>query len=144
MITTQFFDHINRTPALSLAIQGQAELLEAGLSEPITLVGWDNMAIVAFDVDGEAVGVITFAEAKWANQFDIAIGWVKPSARDCGVYRAMWDELVRVAQTKAVAVIWGNTHVENAQLRAVAKSLGRTETGVIMKFDVPPAEGNRP
>lgn len=138
-VETKFCDQINRTPAVELALRANAELIAAGLAEPLNMVSWDNKAIIGF-VDGAPVGVITFYHIAYAKQLDIQIGYVLPTSRGQGVYRAMWNALVVKARELNALVIQGNTHLDNAPMRAAAKALGRIEIGVILKFNVPEPE----
>lgn len=136
LVTTRYFAEISRTDAVQLALEGHAWLIRQGLSEAIPQIGWDSSAIVGY-VDGFAQGVITFSHTKWAKQIDISVGYVREGKRGLGLYRAMWDALVVQARALGAPVIMGNTDVHNEEMRAVARELGRTEIGVILKFDVP-------
>lgn len=133
---TEYYAEISRTDAVGLAIEGHAYLLSAGLSEAIPQIGWDSSAIVGY-IQGLPQGVITFGHTKWAKQLDISVGYVREEARGRGLYRAMWNALVAQARVLGVPVIMGNTDMSNDFMRAVARKLGRTEIGVILKFDVP-------
>jgi len=153
MLRIEVVENINHTPGLQLAVEGHAELLQAGLSDDVAMVHWDHKAVIAF-VDRqdpgeagaavgpytEAVGVISFGHLEWARQFDIYIGYVRRPHRHRGVYTALWKRLVEEAQKRGVAIIQGTTDVKNAPMRAVAKTLGRTEQAVVLHFRVPPAE----
>ncbi len=137
MIRIEQYDGLNRTPALTLALKAQLELLETGRMEAVLNVFWDQQAIVAF-YHGRPVGVITWKHAEWAKQIDIALGYVEPAYRGKGIYQAMWEVLVYKAQTLKVPQIASGTHVENATMRMVAIKQGRTELGIILRYDVPP------
>lgn len=136
-LSTTFYDGLSRTPAYELAITGHLELLERGRAENVVAVLWDHKAVVGF-VDGLPVGVITFQHTAWMKQIDIAIGYVRPEFRRRGLYRAMWAALVEKAQELKAEVIFGGTAIDNAELRATAKALGRVEMAVVLKFTVPP------
>jgi len=139
MIRTELLTNMQRTPAVKLAVRGQLEIIESGHGDEILMLQWDHNAILGW-FDHEPVGVITFSHTKWVRQLDIHIGYVVPEHRGRGVYRAMWDRLVEEAQAREALVIWGNTHVDNAVMRATARSLGRVERGVLLRFDVPPKD----
>ena len=96
------------------------------------------MAVMVSSFIREPVGVITFSHTKWVRQLDIHIGYVVPEHRGRGIYRAMWNRLVEEAQARDALVIWGNTHTDNAVMRATARALDRVERGVLLRFDVPP------
>lgn len=135
-LTTEYIEQINRTPAVQLAVEGHTYLFDYQLTDPVTQVSWNNSAILG-RVDGELAGVITFTHTKWAKQFDISIGYVRPRYQGRGLYRAMWNALVVKAQDLSAVSIQGNTSIKNDHMRAVAEALGRIERGVILGFDVP-------
>lgn len=136
---TEGVEGINRTPALAIALEGYAWLLGQGFAEPIIPVSWETNAIVGYGSSGGPLGVITFDHMKWRKEIHIGIGYVHPMARGQGLYLTMWNALVAHAQSVGALQIWGNTDLRNERMRSVAKSLGRVEVGVMIKFDVPKA-----
>lgn len=135
----EHFDGINRTPALRLLLVAHLELMDLGLMEPVCQVGWDNQAIVAFDEENRAIGVLSWSHAKWSKTIDVGIGYVVPHERRQNVYGRLWDALVAKAQELHASVILSNTHMSNTAMRRTAKAQGRRELGVILRYDVPPA-----
>lgn len=143
MIETVYIDQINNTDALVLAIEAHYELMKAGLSNPMQMVGWDNSAILA-RTEGHLrtgtimipAGVITFEHAKWQKRVYIQLGYVKPEYRRQGIYRAMWDELVRKARELNAKQIMGVVSAQNHDMLAAAKSLGRYQHSINLAFDL--------
>lgn len=136
MITVQHFEQINRTPALPIAVEGHNAMLQAGMSDPVTAINWDNEALLAKD-DAAAVGVLVFCHHKWDCSLFVNIGYVQPSARRQGAYRAMWERLVEIARERKVSVIIGASHVDNAEIRLVNERLGRKPYAIMYAYPVP-------
>lgn len=132
------FDGINRTPAAPLVLRAGAELYAEGLAPPELVGNWDNQAIVAFAAE-IPVGVITYSHEKWRNLVWIHLGYVAPEARRRGLYRLMWDRVVKAAQKLGAAEIHGGTHVDNKAMLACARALGREPLFVTTRFVVPAA-----
>jgi L-amino acid N-acyltransferase YncA len=133
----EHFEGLNRTPATVLAIQGWLELQERGLGEPVMNLNWDANVIAALADDGACIGVIVWQHIKWTRQVFVDLGYVAPAARQQGVYRALWAALVEKARELKVPHIYGITHLDNIDMRATARKLGRIEIGVSLRFDVP-------
>jgi len=131
------YDGLNRTPGIALALRANLELIEAGQSVPALLIGWDHKNIVASH-DGVPVGILTFVHQDWLKEVDIGVGYVLPEYRGRGCYRALWNELVTWARELKAVEIVGNTHMDNVSMRAVAKSFGRSEAGVLLRFPLTP------
>ena len=139
------YESLPYTPAIALALEGWHELAQAGHCDPGGIfVAWDHHAIVAFDKLDHPLGVLTFTKQDWNRTCFVVIGWVLPAHRSRGVYRAMWDKLVVLAQEWKFARIEGTTAIENDKMRAVAKALGRKERGVYLWYDVPGGEDAPP
>jgi GNAT superfamily N-acetyltransferase len=125
--------------ATALAVVAHAEMIADGLADPaFPMVNWDDGAIVAA-LDGEHAGIITFQFVEWRSELAIKLGFVDPKCRGRGVYRAMWRELVELAQGKGARRITGVTHANNTVMRTVAARLGRVEHSINLDFIVPPA-----
>jgi GNAT superfamily N-acetyltransferase len=132
------YDGVNRTPAAPLILRAGAELYAEGLAAPELVGSWNHLAVVAFAGD-VAVGVITYSHEKWRNLIWIHLGYVAPEARRRGLYRLMWDRVVKAAQKLGVPEIHGGTHVDNKAMLACAESLGRKPLFITTRFVVPPA-----
>ena len=136
-ITIRHYDGPNRTSGALILHRAEYELVRDGLMIPIFQTGYEDQVITAETEDGVAVGVISYAHAKWAKHIDLKIGYVTPEFRGKGVYRRLWAALVEKAQELKVKEIMGNTHMENSTLRSAAKAFGRAEVGVVLRFEVP-------
>lgn len=139
-ITIEFYDGLNGTPALDLAMRGWAETYEKGNSDGTLNVFSTLHAFVAYAPNGHdrlPVGVITFEVEKVSNRVWIYQGYTLPEFRGRGVYSAMWNSLVAHGIEQKMKSIQSATHVRNIAMRAVAKKLGRYEESVVLKFDLP-------
>lgn len=132
------YDGINQTPAIALIARGWAELVERDLAPGETIGNWDHQAIVAFAGD-VPVGVITYELQKWRKVVWIHFGFVAPEARGQGLYRQIWDRVVKAAQKLGAVEIQGGTHVDNLVMLEVAEKLGRQRLFITTRFVLPPA-----
>lgn len=138
----EHYEKLNNTPAVKIAVEGWNEMLVRGVAREVVMVQWDSNALVAFHqndlLELVPAGVIIYAHLEWAREMHINIGYVRPAFRRQGVYRELWAALVARAQEKNVAYIEGSTAMDNEEVRATARSLGREERGVLLGFKVPP------
>lgn len=136
------YDGVNQTPAVALLTRGHQELLAQGLA-PNELVGsWEHQAVVAF-AGNVPVGVMTYTHEKWRRILWVHMGYVAPEARRRGVYRLMFERVVRAAQKLGAAEILGSTHVDNKAMLECYAALGRTRFSVTSRFIVPPAKAKK-
>lgn len=135
MIIIKRIDSISHTEALTLALEAWQELSERGFTNNTMLVNWDHKAIVAYN-GKYALGIITYQIVEWQNTLHINIGYVKEIMRGQGIYRDLWNEIIKIAREKKLAQIVGSTHVRNVPMRAVAAQLGRIEESVTMVYNV--------
>jgi GNAT superfamily N-acetyltransferase len=126
---------IENTPALQIALRGQLECAEAGGAQEVGL-HFSYNAILA-SADGEPVGVIVWYEQKEQHRLWLQLGYVKPEWRGCSIYTVLWRELIAKAVELKLSSIWSGTAASNLTMRAIAKRQGRSETAVLLKFDVP-------
>lgn len=135
-----YFEQLNGTPALALAMRGWADVEERGFGDGLLNVYATLNALVGYAENGRdqvPAGVITFEHQEHLNRIWIYQGFVLPEFRGRGVYRLMWNELVLKALELKAAKIQSATHVRNIAMRAVSKKLGRVEDLIGMTFDVP-------
>ena len=140
MMSFKEFDGINQTPAIPLIARGWAEMIKNGVASMETVCNWDHQAIIAFDDSfgsDEPVGIITYDHQKWRKTLWIAFGYVVPSARRHGVYRALWDRLIGIGQKIGVEKIQGGIHVDNHSMLECSRKLGRKDLFITTSFDVP-------
>lgn len=130
------FASIVNTAALEVAVDAWHALQEAGHCGGLVLISWDDSALLAMHPGGLPMGVITYrAKPEW-RAIEVWLGFVYPDFRGRGVYRALWNELVKVAMFEGAAEIVSGTHAANTAMRAVAAKLGRTESGVYLRYAV--------
>lgn len=136
-----YYDGINCTPALDLAMRGWADCTEKGLGDGTLNVYASLKAFVAYAPNGRdqvAVGVVTFDHLPTEKRVWLYQAYTLPEFRGRGIYRALWEKLVEHSITvlKASSIQYG-THVRNTAMRAVAKKLGQYEESVVVRFDLP-------
>lgn len=133
------FKTIARTPALKLAVAGWLELLEGGRSDGGIVLSWDQEVIMAADASGP-VGVLTWTDQAWSNQLVVNLAYVIPTRRRQGVHTAMWRALIgKALELKRPAIVSG-TAIGNVPARSAMLEQGRRETGIVVTFEVPPAD----
>jgi GNAT superfamily N-acetyltransferase len=131
------YDGVNQTPAIPLIARAWPEIIAAGNGGNEGVHGWDHQAIVCFAGD-MPVGVMTFTHEKWRKLVWVHLGYVVPEMRRQGIYRLMWERVVKAAQKCGAAEIQGGTHVDNKAMLECAESLGRTRLFITTRFVVPP------
>lgn len=130
---------------MGYAVQVHAAMIKEGqASERHLNLHWENEAVFAVlrgSVDAPGgpmiIGMITFTEHKWGDYLAIGLGFVTRRFRSDGVYTALWNRLVELAQDRGVASITGTTYASNWPMRKVAEKHGRRESAVVLEFDVP-------
>jgi GNAT superfamily N-acetyltransferase len=135
MITLEYFEVCNRTPAMPLMARGWSELIRGDLADPVQVINWDDEAILAL-VNGDPAGVMSFSHIKWERVIWVKLGYVLPEFRRQGVYRAMWNRLVEIAQQRKVPEILGATSVRNAAMQKTMHRLGRTAFALQYRYKV--------
>lgn len=91
----------------------------------------------------EIVGLIAYRFEKGDGSLWVILGGVKPNYRLRGCYTKLFAKLVEVARKEGAVRIEASTHVTNNAMRCFNKKLGRTETHVISRYDIP-ALGEEP
>jgi RimJ/RimL family protein N-acetyltransferase len=134
-----YYEHLNNTPALALAMKGWADVEERGLGDGTLSVYADSHAFVGYARNGRDLlpaGVITFSEEKNAGRLWIHQGYVVPEFRGRGLYSTLWCKLVEHAVKLRASTIMSATHVRNEAMRAVARRQGRVEAAVMLRYDL--------
>lgn len=129
---------VNQTPAIPLISRAWSELLARGISPMETIGNWDHQAVVAFSGD-LPVGLMTYTHEKWKRVLWVHLGYVVPELRQHGIYKQLWERVVKAAQKLGASEIHGGTHVDNLIMLEVAAKLGRKPVFVTTRFVVPPA-----
>lgn len=133
------FRQISGSRAMEIAIEGEAFLHAQGFSSPHLHVQWNHEALVA-DVDGEAAGILVYADVDWKNEVWVVLGYVRPHFRRRGIYRALWEALVVRARQAGRPRIGGDTSIKNKAMQQTMEALGRRPVAIIYDFDVPEEE----
>jgi GNAT superfamily N-acetyltransferase len=129
--------------AVQLAVRGWLEMEERGYGSgrnvpPFTSDSQALAAIVANGQEKMVGGVITFTTDQALSRLWIDMSYVMPEFRGTGVYRSMWEALVRIAVANNFATIESATSMRNAPMRAVAKKMHRVEEAVYLVYKVMP------
>ena len=135
------------TRFMGYAIQSHAAMIKEGTASDRHLnLHWENEGMFAvLREEGEwkspdgpiIVGMITFTDQQWSRCLQIGLGFVTRRFRLDGVYTAMWNRLVELAQDRGVGTISGITYASNEAMRSVAQKHGRREKGIVLEFEVP-------
>lgn len=128
------YDGICNTPALALLVRAQAEMLADGTAPLEVIIGWDDLALVAWS-GTLPVGVISYKHEKWRRVVWAQVSYTLPDHRRAGVHSALWARLVYEAlQLPDVTQIQSGVHIYNfAMLAALAKA-GRQRISVVTSF----------
>lgn len=143
-IAIEHFDGIVGTPALTIAVRGWADILEAGFASPhMWPLAHDNEAFVAVDDMAGPVGVLTFSHQKWSKEIVVTLGYVRQAHRRRGIYDQLWKALVKHARKIKVSRISGGLAVSNSAMRATAKAQGRLDETIGIVFYLAPKKKGR-
>lgn len=123
--------------AVDIGLEGLFHLKRVGLlDESCTGLGYNYPAILA-RLDGWVAGILIYQEQDWNAQLFVSEGFVRSDFRQRGVYRALWNELLAVAREKGWYRISGVTHVNNDEMQAVMKKLGRELMWLTYEYRLP-------
>ena len=135
-VEIRYYQPLNGSPLVPLATRAWADIMEAGLGGPYTLLSWDNHGLGAFHGE-ELVGLLVWADVEWRREYQVTLGYVRPDWRQRGVYRRLWAHLVLRAQEAGRERIEGTTYLENHAMRAAMEGLGRRAVSINYTYDVP-------
>jgi GNAT superfamily N-acetyltransferase len=124
MMTIRHCDSMVHEGIIAIAVEGWQELLNRGICDDNTLVGWNHKALVA-EEEGEILGILTYEAVDWTRSWSVVLGYVRPAHRRKGIYTALWEALVAKAREEKRTYIDGTTHRDNAEMQATMERLGR-------------------
>lgn len=117
------------TPASLLIAHGWRELMLAGFmhhNRGDSPVDWENQVLYYQEDDRkEITGVLCFRHFEFINQYFITLGYVHPEFRRCGIYRELYNAIVKRAQDNGITRIAGAVHANNKAMQNVMSKLGR-------------------
>ena len=116
---------------LPLVAKMSAELYENGWGPPSGTPGYFADEVISASVDGRVVGFISSRIEDKTGSLWVMGGYVLPEYRRLGIYRRLWEELVKFGNEKGCTRIEGTTHMGNSPMRGFYRSVGRKETWVI-------------
>lgn len=132
----EHYEGLDGTPAVVIALRGQADCAAEGGEQAIGL-HWSHNSITA-SIGGKVVGVIVWiGQVKESRRLWLQLGYVLPEFRGKGIYRVLWKALVEKAVEKKAQHICSATSIDNSVMRAVAKKQGRQEFAIGLRYVVP-------
>lgn len=120
---------------LTLAQEGMSELFDNGWGYRGLTINWDDQAIVAY-VRDEPVGIILFSESKFTGAININHGYVAPPYRHEGIYKALWDKLVKVTKEKGFRYIDSGHNIANTRMESIFKARGARPISIAYEYEV--------
>jgi ribosomal protein S18 acetylase RimI-like enzyme len=141
-VDVRYSKMVGDTPAFAIISEGVLDLVEHGnyTGRGGFPVGWDHECLYAVSADNDVVAVLTFQKLEARNSYYITLGYTEPSSREQGIYRLLWNELVRLAQNNGIRCIQSETHVNNKASQKMMEKTGRRLEGFAYVFDVPRPE----
>lgn len=133
-IIIQHWEGIENTPAIVIALRGQAECAAAGGAQEVGL-HYSFNAITA-SVDGEVRGVIVWQPQKEQHRIWLNLGYVYPDYRGRGIYTVLWRALVEKARELGVSYIDSGTSPLNTNMLKIAEHQGRREHAILLRYDL--------
>jgi RimJ/RimL family protein N-acetyltransferase len=130
------------TPAFALISEGWNDLVQEGLTSEwvgYSPVGFDNEVLYAVrgsGADAEIIGVLCYMVLKDVQNIHVTLGYVEPTSRGQGAYRAMWDALMARAKAAGIVKVVGVVHPANKAMQGVMQKLGRKLVGLTYGIDV--------
>ena len=131
-----FYDGINNTPAMDIALEAWNDIRNTGMSDNTITLHFEQKAFLAMGNSNFPIGIILVERFDYMKMVQIRIGWVTPAHRRTGVYRKLFDAVVDKAREWGAVEIIGVTRPQNHRMRAVARSMGREEVGVVLRYVV--------
>jgi L-amino acid N-acyltransferase YncA len=123
----------SNTAAFALIAEGWNELVQEGFTpdwQGFSPVDATDQVLYAEREDGEIIGVLAYQHYEPFGQFYVKLGYVEPTSRKQGVYRALYEALLKRATPDKVSRITSSVHVDNVTMQEVMKRLGRPLVGL--------------
>lgn len=137
------YNRMGGTDAVDLAVEAWHYLAGRGFTLGDFLIDHEQAAIVAYMPDALAptgevpVGILTYSNQGWIKSLWIQLCYVRPEFRRQGHYRAMFDELVRLAQFQGAKMVQAGIHVDNTDSADAHAALGFKPRYTVQILDVP-------
>ena len=103
------------TPAFALIAEGWNELVQEGMTPDLrgdSPVAWTQQ-VLFYAREDEIVGVLCFSHDDVCNAYVLSLAYVEPTSRRQGVFRVLWQELVKRASEAGVSRVMANIHESN-------------------------------
>jgi RimJ/RimL family protein N-acetyltransferase len=123
----------SNTASFALIAEGWNELVQEGFTpdgQGFCPVDGNDQVLYAEREDGEIIGVLAYQHYGPLGQFYVKLGYVEPTSRKQGVYRALYEALLKRAATDKIGRITSTVSVENVAMQEVMKRLGRPLVGL--------------
>ena len=121
------------TAAFALIAEGWNELVQEGFTpdgQGFCPVEANDQVFYAEREDGEIIGVLAYQHYEPLGQFYVKLGYVEPTSRRQGVYRALFEALLKRAVADKISRITSTVAVDNVAMQEVMKRLGRPLVGL--------------
>ena len=118
--------HASNTPAFALIAEGWNELVQEGFTpdgQGSCFVEPEDQVLYAVREDDEVIGVLAFRHFEPLGMFYVKLGYVEPTSRRQGVYRALYEALLDRAAKQKVFRVTSTVHVDNVAMHEVMKRL---------------------
>lgn len=126
---------LNDSPALVAALLAHADLYAKGWSNAPQLNG--SAEVLRYMVGDTVVGFLTWTPDQDEAVWWIEMAWTDPAHRLQGIHKALWKELVKLAQEHDIRRIDGGAHVENTAMNIVMRRENRRPSYQWYSYDVP-------
>jgi hypothetical protein len=134
----RYNQHAGATSAWRLVIEGHHLLMQENRS-PTDRGGvatkWDSQIVFALEVGDEVVGALCWDNNTICNSFDVTLAYVEPSSRRLGVFRGMWEEMLKVARQNNVDRIQAPLRFGDDLCFTVLQKIGMLPKRVTMQFE---------
>jgi ribosomal protein S18 acetylase RimI-like enzyme len=134
-VEIKFFSDHGRSPAVTMGQRMHLELLEAGLTSPVTqLPVWNDPALVAY-YDGEPVGAMIYRHDEARGTWFILSSYVAIDRRRQGIHTQLFKTLVERARKRGdINSIECGTHVRNLAAQRSFEQQGRKASAIFYEY----------
>lgn len=121
----QHVERAAKSRAFSFLAHAWVELLEAGYCDDDQCAfNWDS-PLFFIEIEAEIVGALVYRVTDWNRELFIKLGYVHPSHRGKGLYRALYEAAVAKARELKMLTVTGCVDTRNTEMQKVAEALGR-------------------
>jgi GNAT superfamily N-acetyltransferase len=118
----RYAERASASPAWPLIVEGYFWLTQDGFAIGPPITGAEH-AIFAVEGADEVVGVLCWRMVLDTGDSTVALGYVEPSSRRLGVFKAMWNELLARVRHAGAARVLVDAHDGNELMLTVLQRL---------------------